>query len=66
MMMQDMMDGGMWGMSLGGIILLILVVFGIAALIIRNYAHDAVSASVSPTGQLRPAGKSRLKLDHPL
>lgn len=32
-MMDQMMSGGMWGMALIGLVLLILVVLGIAALI---------------------------------
>ena len=33
-MMQDMMDGGMmWGMALGGAIVLLLVALGVAALV---------------------------------
>lgn len=30
--MQNMMDGGMWGMGIGGLILLIVLVLVIAAL----------------------------------
>jgi len=33
MMMDNMMDGGMWGMGVGGVILLVLVVLVIAALV---------------------------------
>lgn len=32
-MMQNMMDGGMWGMGVGGVLLLILVVLIVAALV---------------------------------
>jgi hypothetical protein len=32
-MMQNMMDGGMWGMGVGGVVLLILVVLVMAALV---------------------------------
>jgi hypothetical protein len=32
-MMQNMMDGGMWGMGTGGLILLILIVLVFAALV---------------------------------
>jgi hypothetical protein len=31
--MQNMMDGGMWGMGIGGVILLIVVVLVVAALV---------------------------------
>lgn len=31
--MQNMMDGGMWGMGFGGLILLIVVLLVIAALV---------------------------------
>jgi hypothetical protein len=31
--MQNMMDGGMWGMGAGGLILLVLLVLVIAALV---------------------------------
>jgi hypothetical protein len=31
--MENMMDGGMWGMGVGGVILLILLVLVIAALV---------------------------------
>jgi hypothetical protein len=32
-MMQNMMDGGIWGMGVGGVVLLILVVLVMAALV---------------------------------
>ncbi len=32
-MMQNMMDGGTWGMGAGGLILLIVLVLAIAALV---------------------------------
>jgi hypothetical protein len=31
--MQNMMDGGMWGMGIGGVVLLIVVVLVVAALV---------------------------------
>jgi hypothetical protein len=32
-MMDSMMDGGMWGMGLGGLLLILLAVLAIAALV---------------------------------
>jgi len=32
-MMQDMMGGGMWGMGIGGLIVLVVLVLAIAALV---------------------------------